>query len=227
MSIPVGVGFLDSGVNADLAARIKVSKAFGLDAQGEVQTVSVLPDPLQHGDPIARILLTAAPDIALYNAQVFTTTATTSPLAIAAGMIWLIKQNVSIINMSFGLRQNRAVLRDACAHALQAGIILIAAAPARGPAVYPSAYPGVLRVTGDARCGLTEFSHLASSQADFGACPRSYEQSKPGTPVGGASFAVPHVTAALARYLGAGGDAADYYNYLAGLSSYHGPERRG
>ena len=226
MSDPVRLGLLDSGVSQDLLPRLPASKAFSLDDQGQVQSAEVLPDPIQHGDPIARILLTAAPDIALYNAQVFTQAQATHPATIAAGLDWLIKQDVHIINMSFGLRQNRAVLREACASAIEAGIILVAAAPARGPAVYPAAYPGVLRVTGDARCGLTEFSHLASEQADFGACPRSYQKPNPGAPVGGASFAVPHVSAALARYLAAGGDARDYYNYLAGLAFYHGPERR-
>ncbi|MCB1719781.1 MAG: peptidase S8 and S53 subtilisin kexin sedolisin, partial [Candidatus Competibacteraceae bacterium] len=135
-------------------------------------------------------------------------------------------QDVAIVNMSFGLRQNRAVLRQACATAIAAGLILVAAAPARGQAVYPSAYPGVLRVTGDARCALQEFSHLASEQADFGACPRSYAQPEHGAPVGGASFAVPHVSAALARYLAAGGKASDYYQHLTELAVYHGPERR-
>jgi hypothetical protein len=202
------------------------SQAFEWVEHDQIQHIEAQPDPIRHGEPIAGILFSAAPDIALYNAQVFTQANATQPVTIAAGLNWLLEQGVAIINMSFGLRQNRAILRDACTAALEAGVILVAAAPARGPAVYPSAYPGVLRVTGDARCGLKEISHLASEQADFGACPRSYEQPGSGAPVGGASFAVPHVSAALARYLAAGGAAADYYQYLAASAVYHGPERR-
>ena len=222
----IRVGLLDSGVGAALLPRMAASSAFRLDEDGQVQTVEVMPDAILHGDPVAQILLSAAPAIALYNAQVFTQTNSTHPATIAAGLDWLLAQDVAIVNMSFGLRQNRAVLRQACATAIAAGLILVAAAPARGQAVYPSAYPGVLRVTGDARCALQEFSHLASEQADFGACPRSYAQPEHGAPVGGASFAVPHVSAALARYLAAGGKASDYYQHLTELAVYHGPERR-
>jgi hypothetical protein len=62
-----------------------------------------------------------------------------------------------------------------------AGLVLIAATPARGAPVCPAAYPGVLRVTGD----------------DYGACPHGLAD----TPVG-ASLAAAHVTGLLAKGLG-------------------------
>ncbi|MFO1352547.1 MAG: S8 family serine peptidase [Gammaproteobacteria bacterium] len=226
MKTPVRIGLLDSGVSPDLAPRMAAARAFALSESGEVEEGAPLPDPIGHGSNIARILIAAAPTAAIVNAQAFRVAHVTAPAAIAAALHWLVEERAQLINMSFGLRQNRPILREACQAALEAGVILVASAPARGPAVYPAAYSGVLRVTGDARCGLTEFSHLATDQADFGACPRSYDRPQPGAAVGGASFAVPHVVAALANFLVNGGDASSVRQYLHGIAHYHGPERR-
>ena len=91
-------------------------------------------------------------DIRLANAQVFHDALQTSTACIAAALDWLCEQHVAVVNMSFGLQHDRRVLRQACAQALTKGTILVAASPARGVAVYPAAYPGVLRVT--RRCSL-------------------------------------------------------------------------
>ena len=104
------------------------------------------------------------------------------------------------------------------ADALAAGLILIASTPARGAPVYPAAYPGVLRVTGDARCGPGELSALGVP-ADYGACVRDVD----GSP-GGASLAAAHVTGLLAAGLEvAGSDAAAV---LGRAVRFRGRERR-
>jgi hypothetical protein len=223
----IRIGLLDSGVNVELGERMLCSCAFQATEQGGIVAQQACADAIDHGSAIARILLAAAPDAQIVNAQVFHQAGVTAPDVVAAGLDWLLTQQVDIVNMSFGLRHNRAVLREACERALAAGVILLASAPARGPAVFPATYPGVLRITGDARCGLHEFSHLASRQADFGACVRAYTHPQTGSAVGGASFAVPHVAAALAEYLELGGDPAQAAAYLRRIARYHGPERRG
>ncbi|MFR0692982.1 hypothetical protein ACLUTX_26560 [Enterobacterales bacterium AE_CKDN230030158-1A_HGKHYDSX7] len=48
-------------------------------------------------------------------------------------------------------------------------MLVCASSPARGEPVFPASYPGVIRVTGDARCAEGEWSWLDSPQADFGA----------------------------------------------------------
>jgi hypothetical protein len=224
----IRIGLLDSGVGSDpqLKRHIVGSCGFVLNDDGDVTEQPAVADPIDHGSAIARILISAAPAAALVNAQVFTQSNATAPASIAAGLNWLVAQRVAIVNMSFGVRQNRTVLKEACTGALAAGVILVASAPARGPAVFPAAYPGVLRITGDARCALQEFSHLASRQADFGACPRSDQQPAAGTPSGGASFAAAHVSAKLAGFLAEGGDPARAAAYLEKIAHYHGPERR-
>jgi len=222
---PVAIGLLDSGVNVDLVESIVVAtKRFG----DESKLFSGLPaaQSSEHGSSLARIIMDTAPESRLYDAQVFFESSITSAAAIAAGLHWLTAKGVALINMSFGFRRDRRILRDACAYAQSAGCVLLAATPAHGPAVYPAAYEGVLRITGDARCAVGEVSHLATTQADFGACPQAPQERTPDSPIGGASFAVAHVTGMLARYLAEGGDRQNVTAHLEDIARYHGPERR-
>lgn len=93
----------------------------------------------------------------------------TSPLQIAAALHWLGEQGVRVINLSLGVRQDRPILRGAVTELVEAGVLVCASSPARGEPVFPASYPGVIRVTGDARCGDGQWSWLDSPQADFGA----------------------------------------------------------
>ena len=101
----------------------------------------------------------------------------------------------------------------------------MAAAPAQGAAVYPSAYAGVLRVTGDARCAPGEFTWLDSPQAKIGACAGGLDH-VPGNPGGGASCAVAHVSGQLARLRAAGVPANALLDELRDGCTYFGVERR-
>lgn len=223
MIAPVAVGLLDSGVAADLGEVVAAKRFIG---DSEPSSAIATAASSGHGATLARIIIRAAPESRLYDAQVFRDSSITSAAAVAAGLNWLAAQGVALVNMSFGLRRDRRVLREACANAKAAGCVLLAAVPARGPAVYPAAYDSVLRITGDARCAFGEVSHLATAQADFGACPRGSEAVSSNTRIGGASFAVAHITGILARYLGEGGQKDDICAYLKRIARYHGPERR-
>ncbi|MGI9304068.1 MAG: subtilisin-like serine protease QhpE [Gammaproteobacteria bacterium] len=220
------VGLLDTGVDADLATLMTSARRFASDTQGYLIDRPVLPDPTGHGSALARIILAKAPNARLCNAQVFTKPGVTSAAAIAAGLDWLAAENVALVNVSLGIRRDRAILREACARAMENGCILVAAAPARGPAVYPSSYPGALRISSDARCAPEDISHLKTMQAEFGACPRSGDQNTSDSTAGGASFAVAHVTGLLADYLARGGDRLGCRQYLQDVAVHHGPERR-
>lgn len=207
----VRVGLLDSGVAEPLAAHVVAAKTF----TGEPLT----PDRLGHGTTLAAILLHHAPHAALYNAQVFGERRVTAPKVVAEGLHWLVEMGMQIVNMSFGLRDDRTVLRQTVAMAHAAGIIMVAAAPARGAAAFPGAYPGVIRVTGDTRCGLSEISVLGGTPADFGACPRGLADQP-----GGASLATAHVTGLLAGHLEAG--LENPVRELERTARFRGRERR-
>src|SRR5919106_2982367 len=128
MSTEITVGLLDSGVEAALAAHLRASRVF-VD-QGA-------PHSLGHGSAMARIILHHAPSAALLHAQVFGERQRTTPELVAAGLDWLREEKARIVNMSFGLRPDRAVLRHAVAAAQAADMILVASVPARSAVVYP------------------------------------------------------------------------------------------
>jgi hypothetical protein len=212
MSLRVGV--LDSGIAPEACPQVVGRQVFVASPHGSHAA---------HGTGIARIIASAAPDCLLLDACIFDASLRTSASVAAAGLDWLVQQQARLVNMSFGLREDREVLRLACERALAAGVILVAASPARGDPVFPAAYPGVIRATGDARCEAGELSALGTSQADFGAHVRVSDAS-----VAGASIGCAHVSAVIATLL-----LADPCMNIEALRAvlgqrarYHGPERR-
>lgn len=174
--------------------------------------------PHDHGRRVAALVRAAAPDAALIDARLFGDHLVTTPELVAEALLWARHEGAEIVNLSLGLAQDRPFLAAAIARLLADGVVIVAPAPARGAAVYPAAYPGVIAVTGDARCGPGEFSALDEMGIDFGACPRPLE----GPPtLGGASFAAARVTGALARLGG-----ADAVARLRAACRFRGRERR-
>ena len=225
----VAVGLLDSGLDDDLARHVLASQGFRLTADGQVEAVDATPDVIGHGSVLARHVLAAAPEAGLINAQVFSNRLASAPKTIAAGLDWLVGEGAQVINLSFGLRDDREVLHRACAEAVGAGAILVAAAPARGPLPYPAAYPDVISVQGDARCGHGQVSRLGDPLPDFGTLARSLAALPEGAMFGGASWAASHFTGLVAAFLAERPDAGteDVREHFARVAAYHGPERRG
>jgi hypothetical protein len=206
----IRVGLIDTGIAADLAPSVAATHSFNPDLPATAPT---------HGTTVAAIILHHAPQARLLDARAFDADGRAAAAAIAAALDWLAAERAALVNLSLGLRHDRAVLRAAVAAAQSAGLLLIAATPARGAPVYPAAYPGVLRITGDARCAPHELSALGGTPADYGACPHDLT----GNP-GGASLATAHVTGLLAWKLATG--AADPHAILARTARFHGRERR-
>jgi Subtilase family len=217
------VGLVDSGVAVDLRARVAAEVAFVLGPRDAVEQRAARVDAVGHGSSMARTILAAAPAAAIVNAQVFHDSITAPPAAIAAALGWVVEQGARVVTLSFGVRQDREVLRLACEAARAAGAILLGASPARGSRVFPASYPGVIRVSGDARCAADEVSLLASGQADFGACPATIDGR-----VRGASAATAWLTGKVAAFLAErpGPGAARIERFLESIARYHGPERR-
>lgn len=207
----IRVGLVDTAIGCELEGSIAAVKAFG--------GVPPAGDGACHGTTIARIILRHAPQARLLSAQAFGPGARSDAAAVAESLRWLIAERARIVNLSLGLPHDRAVLLAAVDEALAAGLVLVASTPARGARVYPAAYPGVLRVTGDARCAPDEVSALGGDPADYGACPRDLD----GTP-GGASLAAAHVTGLLAGGLQHGDTEA--FTILDRAVRFRGRERR-
>jgi hypothetical protein len=175
------------------------------------------PDPTNHGTRIAE-LLAQDRSFELLLGQVFVNVGPTSGATVAAAIDWAVERGAGLIHLSLGLANNRVILETAVARAVAAGCIVVAASPARGAPVFPAAYPGVIRATGDARCGPGEVSHLGVRH--FGGCPR-FESVESG----GASVGAAWVTHAILKEQ----TAAQLPDVLAALgahSKYFGPENR-
>ncbi|MDF0731767.1 S8 family serine peptidase [Pseudomonas entomophila] len=221
MAIEARLGLIDSGCSQAQAPWLLEARRFwledGLLREGEVQA-----DSLGHGSAVLAALRAEAGEAPLLMAQVFTGQASTSALQVAAALLWLVEQGATLINLSLGLHQDRPVLRDACAAAQAAGVLLCASSPARGGPVYPASYPGVLRITGDARCTAGQWSWLGTAQADFGAPVGAAGQA-------GASLACATLSGRIFALLRAqpGLKHAALLAWLKDNAAYHGPERRG
>lgn len=202
--MPVEVGIVDSGLAPELVARLGshllASVAIAATADGAPQVVSPQADPVGHGSQVAELILAAAPAARLLCAQVFVARRPVTVEVVAAGLRWCVAQGARVVNLSLGLRDDRPPLRVACAEAVAAGVLLVASAPARGGAVYPAAYPGVLAVSGDARCAPGVWS-IIDGQGLIGTAPwapLAYRATAPAP--GGASFAAARLSGLAAAY---------------------------
>lgn len=224
MAAKVRVGIVDSGSSAAQAARIAAAAAF-VRGDGDVRRIAACDDLLGHGGLVGGIVLHCAPQAELLIAQVFRERLATTAAQVAAAIDWLVEEGAAVINLSLGLREPRPVLEAACRAALDAGVVLCAASPAHGAPVYPAAFAGVLRVTGDARCERLEISALAAGHADFGAHVRPMHGTLAGA---GASMACAHLSGHVARHLSEGdrGDIDALRTWLTAQARYHGLERR-
>lgn len=215
------IGVVDSGHAPRQAAWVAAARAFRLDGDSLCE-VPAEADRLGHGSAVLDALALQPGAQRACVAQVFAERWQTSALQVAAAIHWLVEQDVALINLSLGLRQDRPLLREACERARAAGIVLCASSPAQGEPVWPASYPGVLRITGDARCAAGQWSWLDSPQADFGAPVMAGGLS-------GASLACANFSGLLARLLQQQPDVdrTVLLEQLRREAAFIGPERRG
>lgn len=217
----IRIALIDSGVAERHAPRVATARTFRTVA-GRVVTedgiAAASAGALAHGPALADAILEAS-GVALLVARVFDATLATSAAQLAPALDWAVEEGAHIANLSAGLREDRELLRAAVARALWRGVFVVAAAPARGEAVYPAAYEGVIRATGDARCAPGEISWLGTAQADFGAYATAGE-------VRGASAGCAHVAAKLGALLASGVAPARAIEALRAAATFEGPQQR-
>ena len=220
-----GLRGLDAAAQGD-ASSVAAAAAF-VACDGRVECRGTVADPTGHGSRIAELLISGR-RLELLLGQVFTTSGPTSGAAVAAAIDWAVERRVGLIHLSLGLAGDRMVLGLAVRRAIDAGCIIVAAMPARGAPVYPAAYPGVVRATGDARCAPHELSALRPWF--FGGCPRLEVASRmanghaEGGASGGASIGAAWVTHAILQEPPLAAPAA--VEALTALAKYRGPECR-
>lgn len=218
----ISVGVIDSGgpaADLEFAAAILPDGGF----------CAAEPDQLGHGTAVADVIKRSCADVIVRHAQVFTDKPVTSAARVAGALEWFARtgegDRVDVICLSLGLSQDRSALRDAVHAALEAGILIVAATPARGAPCFPAAYPGVIGGTGDTRCRWGELSRLDSRV--FGAWSNSPEHG--GTGMAGASVGCARVAGHLCQIVnesGHGLSALEAVESLSARSVFIGPEQK-
>ena len=213
------VALIDSGADPVTLAAARAARRF-VDTDGRVEVQPTLADACGHGTRVAGVLFGDAMPAALLVAQVFDHRRATTAATVAAAIRWAVAERANLVHMSLGVREDRPVLAAAVAAATRAGLLLIASTPARGAPPFPAAYPGVLRGTGDARCGPTEISVLDAARGHFGGCARAADGA------GGASIGAAYLSRFILRSVAPGAGYETTLQRLAALARYQGPERR-
>lgn len=218
MADALRIGVVDSGWPASLQDRVEMACSFVTDG-GDAQ------DRIGHGSRVLQAIASLAPEARFGVAQVFGAALRTDGATVARALDWLVEQGAAVINLSLGVRQDHAPLRAACERALAQGCLVIASTPARGEPVFPAAYPGVIRVMGDARCAPGQHSALLLPHADFGACVLPPDGVRAHA---GASLGCAHLSGRVAALLsqGVAREREAVRRALIDAATFHGPERR-
>lgn len=217
------VALIDSGVGHPAPAAVRSARRF-VDQGAQIHEAELVADPTGHGSAVAQIIASAGVPLELCVAQVMDEAGRSTPAAVAAALEWALSERVQLIHLSLGVRHDRAVLARAIARVLAAGVVVVAATPARGVRTYPAAYRGVIRASGDARCGKEEISHLGTASADFGAC--AVHRGGEGRVLRGASVGAAHLTRFVLAHVQPSTGRLAVPQSLARYARYRGPERR-
>ena len=179
------IGLIDGGVSNNGA--VIAQRAFS----------STAPVASSHGAAVASLLSRAAPGARILVADIYGGAPTGgSSAALARALSWLAGENVPVINVSLVGPRNR-IVEAMVARVVGRGVVIVAAVGNDGPAarpLYPSAYNGVVGVTGvDAR-GRVLMEAVRGPQVDFAALGIHVDPRVRGT-----SFAAPIVAGYIAQ----------------------------
>jgi ABC-type multidrug transport system ATPase subunit len=202
----VRVALVDSGVNAPHPHVPRL--AGGVTVAMEAGRASVRPgqsDEHGHGTACAALIAYLAPEAELHAIKIFGRELKASQEVLVAAIRWAIRERIPVVNLSLGTvgGDHLPPLAEACAEAIAAGLVLIAAAPQAGPASYPAHFPAVIAVGEDRALGDDELRFVGTPGCDF--VTSGYARPQPGIPpernFRGSSFAAARLASLVARLL--------------------------
>jgi subtilisin family serine protease len=232
MKTPVRIGMIDTGVNAAHPHVGNIAGGVTIGPEGETAGYQ---DQLGHGTAIAALLHQQAVEAQLIAVKVFDRKLATNRDTVIRAIDWCLQNEIDIINLSLGTANpaHRIQFEDAVRRIRVNGKAIVSAHDVNGALALPGCLPGVIAVVADTTCsdvikvfipGETyesakppELRASRSGKTIFSAPP--YPREIPGVPrkrnLHGVSFAVAHVTAALARVWPAARVSHDWESTLA------------
>ena len=209
----------------------------GIQAHSQFDHVHIMPIDLvgggvagrgaAHGTSVASIITGRdgiAPAAELFVVRVLDDEGLGNSYDVAQGIVQAVDLGVQIINMSLGVYQDAALLRQAIKYADDRGVIMVAAAGNDGynRMPYPAAYPQVLAVTAVDAGGQHALFSNQSKEIDFaapGVGILTAKEDRGTTLFSGTSAAAPFVSATLASLI-SGDDALPPKQAVDALKRY-------
>lgn len=201
----ISIAVVDSGIHPSHPHVERVAAGIAIDETG--QTGGDVTDRLGHGTAVAAAIHEKAPDAVLVAVKVFDRSLATSGRALVEAIRWAAMSRISIINLSLGTTNadHEAALVEAVAMAVEAGALVVAAAPDQASRWLPGVLPGVIGVEADATSprDACRIERLPDGRviARASAHPRPIPGVPPERNVQGTSFAVANTTGLLALAL--------------------------
>ncbi|CAM5679456.1 Peptidase S8/S53 domain-containing protein OS=Lysinibacillus sphaericus OX=1421 GN=LS41612_13265 PE=3 SV=1 [Lysinibacillus sphaericus] len=166
----------------------------------------------------------AKDNVEIYNVKVLNTKGKSDFQTVINGIEWSIKNDVDIINISFGFETNNLEFEKVIKKALAEGIIIVAASGnTLGLRVdYPAKYEGVISVSA-LKPDFTSYSYSGKGKIDYAAPGKnilSTDKNGGYSIFNGTSFAAAFVTGSIAYLLGNTNEKINSTNLNSFLAPY-------
>lgn len=199
----VRVSVIDSGVNPVHPHVRGVAGGMGYAADGRMSADYL--DFLGHGTAVTAVIREKAPQAQVYAVKVFQKKLEATAEALVGAIQWSVARGMDMINLSLGTSNpaHERALAEAVNEALQAGVVIVAAAPEPDVRWLPGALKGVVHVSLDWSIPREECRLEVRADGELHAWatgyPRPLPDVSPEDNLKGLSFAVANVTGMLAR----------------------------
>lgn len=194
------IGVIDTGVNpwhSHVRGEVQGCRIY-LDGEGRIAEDGNFSDLLGHGTAVAGLLRLGLPDAEIFAVAAFSQSLSSYPSLVARAVLRAAAAGCGILNMSLGMLPGPGgdILAEACAAALDAGCVIVAAGDPCRPGLLPAALPGVMGVVADDRLapGVVEMDHGRSYPYSACGYPRALAGLPSGVNLWGNSFACARVT---------------------------------
>ena len=153
MTAALRIGVIDTGVNP-WHSHVRGNVAgcrIHLGRHGAVEEDGDFRDPVGHGTAVAGVIREAFPEAGIFAVRVFDEGRATYPSLVARGILRAAAEQCAFVNLSLSVSSGPGddVLAAACAAAIDAGCVLVAAARPGLTGSLPASLPGVYAVTAD------------------------------------------------------------------------------